>query len=495
MGPALQYHEETSYERHRMTGHYLDWANQPRVFKDYPGITSLLLPREVPLPEGRLSDLLRKEGSGEAGVNLGLEELSAILLMTCTITAKASHAEGEFFFRSAASAGALYPTEIYVALRGVEGLEPGLYHFAVRHHGLACLRKGDFTGCPPGAGKTAITFFLTAIFFRSAWKYRARSYRYHLLDTGHVVENLLLALGAVGLPFALSYDFDDAGVNQLIGLDETREAALAVVRIPGKENGAGTAEGPVEPLPEEFRNASRVCGEEKNYPQVMNMYRAGAQIQPGGSENLGMIRELGLTTRDPESLAGPAPWPEVMNHTEAVFRRRSKRNFIRTPLPSGRAAALLETLCAKYSGCGGREEVYRESTCAGFLADRVEGLEAGFHLLDISRKKTAMVRSGDYMEWMARVCLNQAWLKQTALHFLFMTNLDVLDRHLGPRGYRYAMMEAGRMGERLYVAATAMGLGCCGIGAFYDREAMELLGLNRASRLLYLVAVGPVKRL
>ena len=49
------------------------------------------------------------------------------------------------------------------------------------------------------------------------------------------------------------------------------------------------------------------------------------------------------------------------------------------------------------------------------------------------------------------------------------------------------------MGERLYIAATAMGLGCCGIGALYDEEAAEQTGLNKDSRLLYLVGVGPVK--
>jgi nitroreductase len=56
------------------------------------------------------------------------------------------------------------------------------------------------------------------------------------------------------------------------------------------------------------------------------------------------------------------------------------------------------------------------------------------------------------------------------------------------------MMSAGRLGQRLYLAATALGLGCCGIGAFCDWEAADLLGLNRSSRLLYLVAVGKVKR-
>jgi nitroreductase len=92
------------------------------------------------------------------------------------------------------------------------------------------------------------------------------------------------------------------------------------------------------------------------------------------------------------------------------------------------------------------------------------------------------------------ICLDQAWLVNAGVHFLFLANLEVLEKTWGPRGYRYAMLTAGRLGQRLYVAAEAMGMGCCGIGALYDGEAMEMLGLNQSSRLLYLVAVGNVKR-
>ena len=76
-----------------------------------------------------------------------------------------------------------------------------------------------------------------------------------------------------------------------------------------------------------------------------------------------------------------------------------------------------------------------------------------------------------------------------------MTNLSEIDRTWGPRGYRYAMLTAGRLGQTLYLGATALDLGCCGIGALYDGEARELIGLNEASALLYLVAAGPVKGL
>ena len=106
-----------------------------------------------------------------------------------------------------------------------------------------------------------------------------------------------------------------------------------------------------------------------------------------------------------------------------------------------------------------------------------------------------MVAQGAFTEKMARICLDQMWLANAGIHFLFLTNLHVLDRTWGARGYRYAMLNAGRMGQRLYISATAMGLGCCGIGALYDGEAAALLGLNEASVLLYLVAVGAVKKI
>ena len=130
----------------------------------------------------------------------------------------------------------------------------------------------------------------------------------------------------------------------------------------------------------------------------------------------------------------------------------------------------------------------------GFLVGQEEGMEPGFYLLDGKKESWASVSSGQFMARSTSICLDQAWLVNAGAHFLFLANLEVLDKTWGPRGYRYAMLTAGRLGQRLYVAAEAMGMGCCGIGALYDSEAMDMLGLNESSRLLYLVAVGNVKR-
>ncbi|RPJ21612.1 MAG: hypothetical protein EHM26_03440, partial [Desulfobacteraceae bacterium] len=120
---CLEYHQATSYDRFAMSGHSLDWANQPKVFKEYPGIPSLPLPRDLQLPKGKLSAILSEPAAAGLPKRLDLETLSLLLLLSNTHTARARSSEGDFFFRSAASAGALYPTEIYIASHEVKGID------------------------------------------------------------------------------------------------------------------------------------------------------------------------------------------------------------------------------------------------------------------------------------------------------------------------------------------------------------------------------------
>ena len=497
---CLEYHQETSYDRFEMSGHSLDWANQPKVFKEYPGITSLSLPRELQIPKGNLSAILKEPEAQTVAGELNLETLSLLLLLSYTHTARARHPEGDFFFRSAASAGALYPTEIYVATRDVKDIDNGLYHFAIQNHALDSLRKGDVPGMVDRE-RSHLTFFLTAIFFRSAWKYRARAYRYHLLDTGHVVENSILALKAMGLPFTVSYDFDDDSVNRLLGLDEQKEGALAIIDVPGGKGISEKYPEPIPPLPEPMLQASRVSAKETDYPSIREIHEAGIHtldalphpaLSPDMRERVSgrteMIHELGITPKTWTPIETPGSWPEIIDYPDAVFRRRSRRNFVKKALSKEAMNALVHSLCR------GEGSPHGQSVAVGFLVGQAEDMDPGFYLLDRRKESWAQVFSGGLMAKSTSVCLDQEWLVNAGVHFLFLANLDVLEKTWGPRGYRYAMLTAGRLGQRLYVVAEAMGLGCCGIGALYDGEAMDMLRLNQTSRLLYLVAVGNVKR-
>jgi SagB-type dehydrogenase family enzyme len=59
------------------------------------------------------------------------------------------------------------------------------------------------------------------------------------------------------------------------------------------------------------------------------------------------------------------------------------------------------------------------------------------------------------------------------------------------RSYRYGLLEAGHLGENAYLAATEMGLGACGIGAFMDDAMNEMLGVDGVEEaVVYMLAVG-----
>ena len=186
-----------------------------------------------------------------------------------------------FYYRSVASAGALYPTELYLATPDLQGLNEGLYHYSIAHPGFSLLRQGNFfsflrqSAKWPDGFQPGITFFFSVIYFRSAWKYRDRAFRYHLLDTGHLIENLLLALRSKNLSSALTYDFTDPEINHFLGLDPSREGLLALVSLPESSPGEETKALSLPELSDSLKGASRVARKEVSYPLILETVRAG----------------------------------------------------------------------------------------------------------------------------------------------------------------------------------------------------------------------------
>jgi SagB-type dehydrogenase family enzyme len=498
-----EYHRFTSYDRQRMGGHFLDWSNQPGVYKDYSGLPSISLTHDIPLPDAGLYSLAAGEAPAEPPTAISLEQLSQVFALAYSLTAKSRHAGGEFFYRSVPSAGALYPCELYVATQAVTGLSDGLYHFAIGRHALSLLREGNvaedgFFASPPGSEQQrapSLTFFVTAIFFRSGWKYRERSYRYHLLDTGHLLENLALTLTALGLPCAVEYDYADEAVNGFLGLDPRREVCLAMIRVLGANAQTDEYRAPLAEVPESVRAASQVADREVDYPPVLECHRATSRPGTAHETSSPMVSHAGPVPSSWQPIGKPDTRPELMNFAEAVHRRRSLRNFVTAELAKERFDALLTLLCEPQPPLQSGWLPYRDAGATGFLAAHVEGLEPGVYWLDPAKLAFGLAKPGYFIDRMAHICLDQEWLALASLQFFFVTNLDRLEQAWGPRGYRYAMISAGRLGQRLYLGATALGLGCCGIGAFYDREAAELLELNDASAMFYLLGIGTVKKI
>ena len=185
----------------------------------------------------------------------------------------------------------------------------------------------------------------------------------------------------------------------------------------------------------------------------------------------------------------PLPPPVIEASTSAtIMNRRSRRNFIPCDANTRNLVDIISMICHDTPPC------CTDAIQIGFIASENSGLTPGYHLINRTDRSTTLVKPGNFMASASRICLDQEWLENAALHFVFTADLAILNKQCGPRSYRYAHLESGRIGQRIYLSATAKNLGACGIGAFFDQEATTLLSLPSGHALLYLVAVGHVRK-
>jgi SagB-type dehydrogenase family enzyme len=419
------YHEATkhSWLSVRQNPHRLDWERRPASMKFYP----------EEYPRVALSKDLKAH---------------AFIYHIGGITAKKRYPGGEYYLRTNPSAGALYPGELYFQARGVEGFDDGIYHFEVGTSSatlLAPLRKGE--GLEPLLGShrpmRGLLFFISAVWYRSAWKYRDRAYRYCLLDAGHLLGAVEAGSHLYGHAWRAVYGADLAGLDRFFGFGpEEFFLAAAICAVPEREGDVRLPSGRLEQTDPAgvFVPNPRI---ERAYRETMAL--AGCKKQP----------------RHPAFGLHEKRWEE------AIWQRRSIREFSRKPIAKGHYEALLEMLKQPVpSDCDEEIRVYA-------VLNRVEEMPIGIYRND------KLVRQGDFAQKAGYLCLEQRLGSDSAVTFFLLS-----------RGcnYRALYQKAGILGHRLYLTATYLGLGCSGIGAFYDDEVLAFL--EEEGMVLYALAVG-----
>lgn len=221
-------------------GTVANWGAQPELYKAYPGAPRLALPRPD-LSRGRATEetiVERRSARTYAADPMTVEELARVLFLTSGIT---GDAWGDAR-RTAPSSGALYPLELYPVVHNVAGVERGVYHYAYREHALELVRAGDFRQAVVDhglgqefLGQCGAVVFVSLILQRMRFRYQDRSYRYGLIEAGHLGQNLYLAATSAGLGACAIGAFMDDAINDMLGIDGTEEAAvylLSVGRVP-----------------------------------------------------------------------------------------------------------------------------------------------------------------------------------------------------------------------------------------------------------------------
>ena len=432
---------------------------------------------------------------------------SGLLRLAYSLTVWSLESEGGRWHRSAASAGGLYPCELYAAVPGIgEEVRAGLHHYAPDRQGLTrgltMLRSGDAPGYAARLcgfeGRPAMVFFVAAVFHRTAWRYGERGYRYALQDAGHLVENLLLALAASGFAVELRYNFEDKSVNELLCLDPRREDCLAVVAAYGEDRpgsrrtGGGAVPRGGPPIPGRREHHGRPGPAPAGAAgHARSDYGHGDHRSCGGRGGHGGVSFAACSVR-PFGWRAPAspPSPPGRRRYAATPPRcwPDARGGIFWPGMSWTPGSWTPCWPCSAPGQGPRSGAWGLGCWSGAAG----ALAPGLYYLDREERTLVLAREGEFTGRMADICLEQRFLARAGVQFCLLADLEYVERSLGPRGYRNTLLTAGRLGQRLYLAGGNLGLGCCGVGAFYDTEAATLLGLGDTVRLLYLQAVGLV---
>ena len=243
---VLRYHERTKhhFNRYAPGPGQLDWANQPDPFRRYAGAPLARLPILGADEEPR-SPAYESVYAPDTvpSVPVTLRALSRLLEYALALSAWKQAGGTRWALRANPSSGNLHPTEGYVLIAGIGelGALPGLFHYAPLQHGLE--RRAD---CPAplyerllgGFPAQAFLVGLASVYWREAWKYGERAFRYCQHDVGHAIGTVRIAAATLGWSARVLDGAADATIERLLGLDRAadfdgaeRESAELVMAV------------------------------------------------------------------------------------------------------------------------------------------------------------------------------------------------------------------------------------------------------------------------
>ncbi len=220
------------------------------------------------------------------------------------------------------------------------------------------------------------------------------------------------------------------------------------------------------------------------------------------SDDLGPIQRPSLLKAYPEAPKISLPDPDFSpkaNLWECLARRRSLRDY----KPKHLSLKELSNLFWATQGITltSTRFFYRAAPSAGALypietylmINWVEGVEKGIYHFDVAGFQMETIASGDFSEDMTKAALGQSMVRRAALLFVWTAVILRSMWKYRNRAIRYIFMDVGHICENLQLAAAALNIGCCPIGAFYDDQINRLIEVDgEEETAIYLASVGKI---
>jgi SagB-type dehydrogenase family enzyme len=181
---------------------------------------------------------------------------------------------------------------------------------------------------------------------------------------------------------------------------------------------------------------------------------------------------------------------------EAIKHRRTIRSYLSKPLTLEQFSQIFWAA----QGITGDRGYKRSAPSGGALYpmdiygivgdNGVKGLKAGIYHYDPHQHAASLITEGDLRKDVAKAALSQMWTARAPLNLVITSEYSRITSKYGTRGERYAMIEAGHIGQNIFLQAEALGLRAGIVGAFHDKDVNRVMKINRAHESLLIMPVG-----
>lgn len=493
LNSVYHYHETTKHSalKHARSLGYMDWATQPNPYRSYNGAQKI----KLKLSTGNITPLYTDIFADVPKAPLCIEAVSQLFQFSLAIAATKSFNGSSWSLRCNASSGNLHPSEGYIILPPMDGIDEKctVSHYNPQYH---CLEKLASFDCDV-LDKDEFLISISSVYWREAWKYGERAFRYVNLDAGHALRSLEISAKMLGWSFK-RVDIDVQKHNQLLGLDqkerfiqEEREDADILLLFSKKES----------------------IDIDKLLNAINFQFQSVANVLSPSHHRWEIIESVADATRQKSKSLSYVQMQEVeripkYESKEIVLKRRSAQmmNKDRSRISKEQFLRILDSV--KYEIIGHESFV----SFAIFVHD-VEDIQSGLYLYSRNKRhlkelRTLMKKSfvfekveedqelyllqkGDFTMMAKNISCNQDIAKDGAFSLGMLCEFSNVINEYGAYMYKELYYECGSIGQQLYLEATSLDLSATGIGCFLDDVMHSLLGLeNNLYQSLYHFTVG-----
>ena len=547
---VIHYHVQTKHHFNcyaRALGH-LDWANQPDPFRRYEGAPLIPLPLLKPgdEPVSPPYDAIYQRGVVSAKL-VTLPTLSRFFELALALSAWKRGGDMQWALRINPSSGNLHPTEGYLVLPQMDGLDlkAGLYHYAPKEHGLelrAVCAADQMARLLAPFPSQSFLIGLTSIHWRESWKYGERAFRYCNHDVGHAIGTARIAAATLGWNMALLDGVPQDRVAALLGTDRTEDFVDAerehpdclVVVWPSGDVNRETLDvkcdtEPAIPLFLDLEIVQKLV--------VATWHGKANRLSRENPVPWEIIDDVAAASWKPShghmSVAIPT---SVTSHVSrftlhdggpsAAQLIRQRRSAVSFDGKTSIASATFFQMLSRVMPAAELPQLDRQmpwdvlpwapAIHLLLFVHRVDGLTPGLYVLVRDREKVPLLQQsmneeliwtpvsgcpdslplywlleGDAKKVAVQVSCHQDIAGDSAFSLGMIAEFEGRLRQGGAWWYPRLFWESGLLGQVLYLEAEAAGVRATGIGCFFDDPVHEIVGIkNLAIQSLYHFTIG-----